>query len=102
MAVATGTCPTCGYEPLAFDAKKCPRCEARNPNPGVANRYASRGTVSFLVLGILTGTVWGYISFQIGWAGAFGGALVGALGGVVVGLPVSLIAAAIARLRGVR
>jgi hypothetical protein len=102
MAVATGTCCACGYEPLAFDAKNCPRCEARDPNPGVANRYANRGTVICLVIGLVIGVVWGYVGFQMGWAGAVGGALLGALAGVVIGLPGSLIVATIARLRGVR
>jgi hypothetical protein len=28
-------CRHCGYEPVASDAKRCPRCGGFNPNPSI-------------------------------------------------------------------
>ena len=40
--MAMGTCPECGYSPVAPGARACPKCWARNPNPGVADRFFHR------------------------------------------------------------
>ena len=75
---------------------------SKNPNPGVANRFAAKGVMVGLGLGILIGAVWGLYGMHIGWAGAFGGALLGALAGLALGLLGSLALAAVARVAGVR
>ncbi len=90
MAPATGKCHVCGHDPVAFDARVCPTCGARNPNPGVTNRHVAKtaplGVGIGALIGALIGGVWGYFGFAIGFAGAFGGALLGALPGLVLGL----------------
>lgn len=30
----TGKCSACGYEPVATDARTCPKCGKKDPNPG--------------------------------------------------------------------
>lgn len=98
-----GACSACGYTPVAFDARVCPRCGLKNPNPGVANRFAGRGMLLGLAGGVLVGGVAGFFSFGPGgpW-GAFGGALLGGIPGFVVGLVIGLVLAVVNRLAGRR
>ncbi len=86
MSAKTGKCATCDYEPVAFDARLCPCCGARNPNPGPTNRYVARTVPAAALLGGLIGAVWGYYGFALGWVGAFGGLLLGVLPGLLLGL----------------
>jgi len=94
--MATGSCSVCGYAPVAFGARTCPRCGAREPNPSLATRFAGRG----MLLGLAGGAV---VGGAIGWASglpamAFGGALLGALPGLLVGLVIGLLTAAVSAL----
>jgi hypothetical protein len=89
---AVGCCNTCGYSPVAFGARACPNCGARNPNPGVCDRFAGRGMLIGLVAGFLAGAPCGYFSKAEGSpAAAVAGALVGAIAGLIVGLIVGLM-----------
>jgi hypothetical protein len=98
--MATGTCFACAYAPVAFNASTCPRCGAREPNPGIGNRFAGRGTLLGFAGGALVGGALGYVA--AGVAGAVGGALLGALAGLVLGLFLGLTAALVAWLSGRR
>lgn len=98
--VLTGSCSACRYEPVAFDARDCPHCGARNPNPGVGNRFAGRGMLIGLFAGVTVGAVAGWLSGRPYMA--FGGGLVGAIPGLFVGLVIALILAAAYRLSGRR
>jgi hypothetical protein len=81
---ATGSCSTCGYAPVAFNASACPRCGASNPNPGVFTRLVGPGMLLGLFAGAVLGGGIGYASGMPGmW---FGGALLGAIPGMVAGL----------------
>lgn len=91
-----GSCTTCGHSPVAVDARVCPRCGARNPNPGVANRFAGRGMLYGLGAGAAVGAAVGWDSGHPGMT--FGGALLGAIPGLFAGLVVGLVAAAMSGL----
>lgn len=100
--MSVGTCSICGYSPVAIDARTCPKCGGQNPCPGVGNRFAGRGALIGLVIGVLAGSVLGYDRLTEGGAGAFGGALLGALAGLVIGLIIGLLAAMVAWIFGKR
>jgi hypothetical protein len=100
--MATGACTTCGYSPVAIDARVCPKCGAANPNPGVGNRFGGRGALLGLVIGIVAGGALGYDRLTHGAAGAFGGALLGSLAGLLLGLVLGFLAAAVAWISGKR
>src|SRR5262245_19616278 len=102
ISLATGSCRTCGQEPVAFGAKTCPHCGTANPNPGVADRYGGRGAMYGLVAGILVGGAWGWFAHGFTVAGALAGGMVGSLVGLVLGLVAGLVAAMVAWLVGVR
>jgi hypothetical protein len=95
---ATGLCSVCGYAPVAVDARSCPRCGARNPNPGTANRFAGPGMLYGLGAGAVVGSVLGWYSG--GPAMALGGALLGAIPGLFAGLLVGLLVAMVSALSG--
>src|SRR5262249_46664489 len=98
-----GRCSGCGYEPVAFGARTCPKCGKSNPNPGVGTRYGGRGAFGGLIAGCLAGAIWGYFDMGPGGIGmAFGGMLLGALAGLVVGLMGGLSIAFFAWLCGKR
>jgi hypothetical protein len=100
---AVGTCRTCGNAPVAFAAPACPHCGARNPNPGVADRFAGRGMLIGVLAGFVLGGLGGYFSQAVGSpVMAIAGALVGAIAGLIVGLVVGLMLAMIAWIAGKR
>jgi hypothetical protein len=100
MSVKTGRCKTCDYEPVAFDARLCPRCGASHPNPGPTNRYVARLAPAGALLGGFGGAVWGYYGFKMGGAGAFGGFVLGVLAGLVLGLLAGMAAGLVSWLCG--
>ena len=91
----TGSCSTCGYAPVAFDAPCCPRCFAPNKVPSLADRFAGRGMLIGSGVGALLGAAIGWVTggpdgddpgaFAIGWG------FLGALGGLIVGLFFGLV-----------
>ena len=98
-----GACRTCGYSPVAFGARACPNCGARNPNPGVCDRVAGRGMLIGLAAGFLLGGVGGYFAdAEHSAGGAIAGALTGAIGGLILGLIVGLMLAFVAWVFGKR
>jgi hypothetical protein len=88
---------------VAYDARSCPACAARNPNPGVVNRIVGRAMLlGGLACGLL-GATWGYFGLARGGAGgAIGGLLLGTLAGLVLGLAGGIFAGVAARLSGTR
>ncbi len=100
---AVGCCKTCGYSPVAFAAPACPHCGARNPNPGVCDRFAGRGMLVGLVGGLVAGGVGGFFSKAVGSpAMVIAGALAGAIVGLLLGLVGALMAAFVAWMFGKR
>src|SRR5688572_8892015 len=98
---AVGSCHTCGYSPVAYGARACPDCGARNPNPAVCDRIAGRGMLIGLVAGFLVGGVCGYFAkTEDSLVAAVCGALVGGIAGLIVGLVVGLLLSFVAWLAG--
>ena len=100
MPEATGKCRVCGHEPVAFDARACPKCGGKDPNPGVTNRMVGRTTVAGALLGISVGAIWGYLVKET--VGAVAGGIIGALAGILLGLILGLVAGATAWIAGKR
>jgi hypothetical protein len=54
----SGTCPECGYLPVAIDAAACPRCGARDPNPNPFRKwYLGCQTIGCLVPIVIFGGI---------------------------------------------
>ena len=94
--MATGKCRHCGSEPVAFDAKQCPHCGGKDPNPGTLSRFIGFGLLGGLLLGGFGGALWGafgglpgggVVAAIVGFLGfALVGCLVGLIGGPIIGL----------------
>jgi hypothetical protein len=88
---AAGSCRECGHSPVEPNAKRCPRCSARDPNPAYFSRYMGRGMLLGCVCGPLAGVVAGLASKQedaaVFYAIIFlpAGLVVGGVTGLVVG-----------------
>jgi MFS family permease len=100
-----GSCSTCGYSPLAFDAACCPRCGGQNTCQTRLDRFVGRGMLAGILGGILLGVALGVVAEWPPGAGDRGGAaiaggLILAIPGLFVGLVVGLVAAVVADLTG--
>jgi hypothetical protein len=100
LSTEIGRCRLCGREPVAFDARTCPHCGGKDPNPGVTNRIVGRTTIGGALLGIAVGAIWGYIVKET--VGAVAGGMLGALGGILLGLILGLVVGAAASIAGKR
>ncbi len=49
------SCAACGYAPVEPNARRCPRCNARDPNPHIFSRYIGRGMLCGMVIGAIVG-----------------------------------------------
>lgn len=59
-----GSCRECGHAPVEPNARRCPRCNARNPNPAYFSLYMGRGMLLGSVGGPIAGVVLGLASDQ--------------------------------------
>ena len=82
-AARVNECQHCGFDRVPSEAQSCPNCGDRDPLPGVVSRYAGRGTIAGVIIGICGGIVWGFFVFP-------GNALPRMIGGAVLGLIVGL------------
>ena len=95
-----GSCRTCGYEPVAFDAPTCPCCGDKNPNPSTGSTFVGRGTFIGLLGGGLVGAVIGLIVAGNA-SGAIAGFLMGCFPGILAGYIIgSLVGGVISGMRG--
>ena len=104
--MATGTCRSCGYVPVAFDAKRCPQCAERNPNPGMIDRAVRMGAKIGAVGGVVFGTVYfGWIYLGLGEVRAMFailGAIFSLIGGTIIGFAIGFGVGLISKLFGTK
>jgi len=58
--MSLGACRYCEYQPVASDAKRCPRCSGFKPNPSIIGWAISAvGLVIFILFALIcAGAVW--------------------------------------------
>lgn len=95
--MATGSCSSCGYVPVARGARTCPQCGKSGPNPSLTDRCVGRGVMAGRGVGLLLGLAVGGV-FK-GVPAAVVGALVGSVAGLCVGLVLGLVAALVIHLK---
>ena len=92
--MAAGKCRHCGHQPVGFDARECPLCFRKDPNPSAESRYAGIGTLLGALTGGGGGALWGYLGVEhVGGAivGFLLGALAGSFGGLIFGWLLGLV-----------
>jgi hypothetical protein len=97
-----GRCSACEYSPVAYDARTCPRCGLKNPNPGLGNRIVGRGVLLGATVGAMIGLVAGAVTHKDPMTGSFAGGILGLVPGAFLGLILSLVVAFFAWLGGRR
>ncbi|MBA4186773.1 MAG: hypothetical protein C0467_02020 [Planctomycetaceae bacterium] len=92
------SCVACGFSPVEPNARRCPRCNARDPNPHIFSRYIGRGMLCGAIIGAIVGAVLGSDKGDAGQM-IFTG-MICTVPGAVVGFVAGFVAALAVRLFG--